>query len=89
MICGLKPQIIVLKCKRKDKSALCPFGMLKDPRFLGHRAFNKGRIIFKEIPHVVRNDSFSIYIVEKRVALPPFSLKKHKIKCHSECSEAK
>ena len=46
-------------------------------------------MLFDEIPHFVRDDNMSLFLVEKRAASLPFSLSNHNNKCHSEWSEAK
>ena len=75
MISGLSPDDYNVKKRRGEETAMC--------------VFYYGKMLFDEIPHFVRDDNISIFLVEKRAAKPPFSLPNHNNKCHSEWSEAK
>ncbi|MEI6823864.1 MAG: hypothetical protein WCL51_18185, partial [Bacteroidota bacterium] len=75
MISGLSPDDYNVKKRRGEETAMC--------------VFYYGKMLFDEIPHFVRDDNISIFLVEKRAAKPPFSLPNYNNKCHSECSEAK
>jgi len=71
---GLSPENYNVKKRRREEIALY--------------VFYYGKMLFDEIPHFVRDDNISLFLVEKRAASPPFSLPNHNNKCHSECSEA-
>ena len=70
MMSGLLPDDYNVIKKSWEETALC--------------VFYYGKMLFDEIPHFVRDDNISIFLVEKRAAKPPFSLPNHNNKCHSE-----